>query len=212
MAVGRSGILGLLVTLSLATAAQAATAETVAVSVPNPASSAGRPEDGKVSDASPFQDEAYSSQPCSESCSKRSSQCCPNDCCGDCCECCDPRWTVTADALFLHRSATRGQRLLFDPLNGTDLLNSTDLAFSYEAGPRLSLVRHGLGGWDFELNYFGIDAWKAGRDFPASAFPGGVGSLIWIMRSFCRSVASASRNTPGFIAASSTSGGPSMTG
>ena len=91
--------------------------------------------------------------------------------------CCpDRHWTATADALFLHRSATRGPQLLSDPQSGNSLLDSSGLGFDYEAGPRLSLIHHGCA-WDFELNYFGIDGWKADADFPNSAFPSGVGSL-----------------------------------
>ena len=94
---------------------------------------------------------------------------------GDVC-CPDRHWTATADALFLHRSATRGPQLLSDPQSGNSLLDSSGLGFSYEAGPRLSLIRHGCA-WDFELNYFSIDGWQADADFPNSALPSGVGSL-----------------------------------
>lgn len=95
--------------------------------------------------------------------------------CGDICSS-ERLWTATADALFLHRSATRGPQLLSDPQSGNSLLDSSGLGFDYEAGPRLSLIRHGCA-LDFELNYFGIDGWRADAEFPNSAFPSGVGSL-----------------------------------
>jgi hypothetical protein len=101
---------------------------------------------------------------------------CSNNCCAGYSECCDPQWTVTADALFLRPSATTGQQLLFDPLQGTTLFNSSDMAFPCDVGPRLSLMRHGRSGWDFELNFFDIVGPKASAEF--SALPNDMGSVI----------------------------------
>jgi hypothetical protein len=117
-------------------------------------------------------------RPCSERCSRRPCRRCSVDCCAGYSVCCDPQWTATAEALFLRPSATSGQQLLFDPLEGTSLLNSTDMGFSCTAAPRLSLIRHRQCGWDLELNYFGISASNACAEFPSSALPNGVGSLI----------------------------------
>ena len=98
-----------------------------------------------------------------------------------------PCWTVTADALFLHRSATRGPSLLVDPLGNVDPLKSSDLTFSTEAGPRLSVIRHGSCGWDFEVNYFGIDGWKSQTEFAAMMFNSDLKSRScgWISRCRC---------------------------
>ena len=51
------------------------------------------------------------------------------------------------------------------------------MAFSFDPGPRLSLMRHARCGWDFELNYFGIVGPKASVDFPAGAMPSGFGCV-----------------------------------
>ena len=77
--------------------------------------------------------------------------------------------------MFLGRSATHGQSLLVNPVGRTDLLNSSDLTFSTEAGPRLDLIRHGPCGWDFEVSYFGIDGWKSQAGF--ASMPAGVATL-----------------------------------
>ena len=90
--------------------------------------------------------------------------------------CGDPRWTARADALLLCRSATRGPQLLSDPVSNNTFLNSADLGFAYEAGPRLSLIRDGCD-WGLELNYFSIDGWQSDADFPNSAFPNLIGTL-----------------------------------
>lgn len=105
---------------------------------------------------------------CSESCLNF---CGCESCCGN------PCWKATADALLLQRSATHGPQLLSDPATGASLLKSSNLHFSFEAGPRLSLIRQGDCGWDCELNCFGIDGWSASAAFSNTAFVGGVGSL-----------------------------------
>jgi hypothetical protein len=51
------------------------------------------------------------------------------------------------------------------------------MAFPCDAGPRLSLMRHGRCGWDIELNFFDNVGPKASAEFPASALPG-VGGVI----------------------------------
>jgi hypothetical protein len=84
-----------------------------------------------------------------------------------------PGWTATAAALFLQRSTTIGPPLLLNPL-GADLLDSSDLGFSTAVGPRLSLIGRTTSGWDFEVNYFGIDGWKATAEFPPAAIIGGL--------------------------------------
>lgn len=70
-----------------------------------------------------------------------------------------------------------GQSLLTDPFSGDVILNSSNLTFSPEAGPRLSFVRQGPAGWGFEVTYFGIDGWDASAEVPNSELPSTFGSL-----------------------------------
>jgi hypothetical protein len=174
----KNSILAFLAGLSLAIAARAEDDRTLDSILYAKNSKPNCIENDSTSPNAPLQNEVDYADSRSGLCFRRPRQNCSNERCECCCECCGPRWSITADALFLHRSATKSQRLLFDPLEEVDLLNSSDMSFSGQAGPRLSLIRHGSNGWDFEFNFFGINAWKASADFPESALPGGVGSLI----------------------------------
>jgi hypothetical protein len=69
-------------------------------------------------------------------------------------------WIVTADALFLQRSAAQREGILFHN-NGNELLSTSDLGFGMQAGPRLILLRQLDSGWILDLEYFGIDGWSA---------------------------------------------------
>jgi hypothetical protein len=89
----------------------------------------------------------------------------------------DPQWIARADALFLTRSAAGAQQLLFEPRTATELLDATNLGFSNNAGPRLSLCREDSSGSGLELTYFGIDGWTSQAAFPTSSLPFGVGYL-----------------------------------
>ncbi len=88
-----------------------------------------------------------------------------------------PRWVATAEALFLQRSTAGSQQLLYDPGASAGLLSASNLDFSLNAGPRLTLRRDGPAGMGLELIYFGIDGWQSSADFPNSAFTYGVGNL-----------------------------------
>ena len=88
-----------------------------------------------------------------------------------------PRWVATAEALFLQRSTAGSQQLLYDPGASAGLLSASNLDFSLNAGPRLTLRRDGPAGLGLELIYFGIDGWQSSADFPNSAFTYGVGNL-----------------------------------
>ena len=88
-----------------------------------------------------------------------------------------PRWVATAEALFLQRSAAGNQQLLYDPGASVELLNASNLAFSSNAGPRLTLRREDPNGLGLELSYFGIDGWQSSANFPNSAFAYGIGYL-----------------------------------
>ncbi len=89
------------------------------------------------------------------------------------------RWTVTADALLLHRSAARPLPVLFIPADEPPdvlALNVADLGFDFASGPRISLRRHFSRNCALEANYFGIDGWtsSAVRDGnPLILFPPG---------------------------------------
>ncbi|HEY4760254.1 MAG TPA: hypothetical protein VIH42_06720 [Thermoguttaceae bacterium] len=85
-------------------------------------------------------------------------------------------WIVTADILALRRVGGQafsiegivlvGGEEIVNPLDepGEELLNSRDFKFQNEFGPRVSLIRQGVFGHDIELNYFGIDGWKASKE------------------------------------------------
>ncbi|MGA2033364.1 MAG: hypothetical protein ABSG68_13995 [Thermoguttaceae bacterium] len=85
--------------------------------------------------------------------------------------CCNPRWTVTADAMFLWR-VTPDQPLLLAQPSGAGLLDASCLQSRAAVAPRLSLIYHGDSDWDLESNCFGIDGWKATCNFPAPSSAG----------------------------------------
>jgi hypothetical protein len=78
----------------------------------------------------------------------------------------------------MQRSAAGSQRLLYDPGASAELLNASNLDFSMNAGPGLSLRRENpTTGFGLELSYFGIDGWQSSANFPNSAFLYGLGYL-----------------------------------
>jgi len=79
------------------------------------------------------------------------------------CGCRCPGWTVTADALFLHRSAATGQKLASVYPTSIEAINSRELTFDHEAGPRVSLIRHTRSCWDIEFNWMSIDGWNSAQ-------------------------------------------------
>ncbi|HEY4761470.1 MAG TPA: BBP7 family outer membrane beta-barrel protein [Thermoguttaceae bacterium] len=105
------------------------------------------------------------------------SDCACSDCassdCGGCCDedcyqrCCCPRWTATADIIFLDRIGSKSQTLVREtdrqsPTDGV-LLDSKDFDFGFRGGPRVSLIRHGDNCYDLEFLYFQIDGWRSSR-------------------------------------------------
>jgi hypothetical protein len=90
---------------------------------------------------------------------------------------CESPFTATADILILHRSTSGSQQLLFDPLNERSLLNASDMEFPLVAGPRVSVIGHGLCGLDIEASFFGIQGWMASANFPSSSLPAGFALL-----------------------------------
>ena len=88
-----------------------------------------------------------------------------------------PHWVATADAIFLQRSAPNSRQLLYDPGTASELLDASNLGFSMNAGPRVSLRRDDPAGLGLELAYFSVDGWRSSANFPSSAFLYGVGYL-----------------------------------
>lgn len=75
---------------------------------------------------------------------------------------CGPRWSFAAEAIALQRSTTRNQSLFRNTGNTADLLNSKDLNFPVVFGPKVSAIRHGAFGSDFdvEVGYFQFDGFE----------------------------------------------------
>ena len=88
----------------------------------------------------------------------------PSACCctGDLSSCsCDPRWTVSAGTMILHRSKARAATLVENGTTDAELANVSDFDLGFAAGPRLELTRHFDSGWDIGVTYFSIDGWNA---------------------------------------------------
>jgi hypothetical protein len=95
-----------------------------------------------------------------DACSLGSS--CDVGCSGGSCKksCCCPLWTATADALFYDRVGAKSRTIIpsRDP-NQRDL-KATDYDFDFNAGPRVSLIRHGCRCFDVEVMFFMVDGWS----------------------------------------------------
>ncbi|MCD4727856.1 MAG: hypothetical protein K8R46_09350, partial [Pirellulales bacterium] len=76
---------------------------------------------------------------------------------------CGPRWSFAAEAIALQRSTTRSQSLFRNTGDTADLLNSKDFNFPVAFGPKVSAIRHGAFGSDFdvEVGYFQFDGFEA---------------------------------------------------
>ncbi len=74
--------------------------------------------------------------------------------------CGEPRWTVVANALWLHRSSSGSQTVLVDPQTSEEMLNGSDINYPYAGGMEFGVTCHKI--WrdlDVEFNYFGLDSW-----------------------------------------------------
>lgn len=100
--------------------------------------------------------------------SAQSAGCCDEGCCPPCfC----PRWTASADFIILDRLGGANQVLVSRvptvpdafTMPGVETFNSSDFQQGFCGGPRLGLIRHGDGGYDWELSYFQIDGWNSDR-------------------------------------------------
>ncbi len=74
----------------------------------------------------------------------------------------EPDWSVEAGALFLHRSGSSSVVLATTniPEEG-DVRNASDLGFSFEWGPYVSLSRRMFNVLRAEILYFGVYDWRA---------------------------------------------------
>jgi Putative beta barrel porin-7 (BBP7) len=119
-----------------------------------------------------FSETAVDQSPCSGSCDL-----------GGCQSYCCPRWTASADFIFLNRTGGGSQTLVervpgYPPQDrvpgsqsfgtlftapGVAALSGNDFQQGFSAGPRLGLIRHGDCGYDLELLYFQIDGWSSNR-------------------------------------------------
>jgi len=74
--------------------------------------------------------------------------------------CGEPRWTITAQALWLYRSSSGSQTVLLDPRTSEPMFNSTDITYPFAGGMEFGAICHKI--WqdlDVEFNYFGLDSW-----------------------------------------------------
>jgi len=71
---------------------------------------------------------------------------------GTCCPC--TAWTVTAGAIFLHRSQPYDAPFIESAETGAEVFQMQDLNLGWGAGPRVSVART-WGVWDIEFLYFG---------------------------------------------------------
>jgi hypothetical protein len=75
---------------------------------------------------------------------------------------CPPKWWISADALFLHRSQNSNSTFVIDEDNAlAPVLTGNDLDFGTAAGPRLALGRQWDSGITTELVYFGMHDWTS---------------------------------------------------
>lgn len=83
---------------------------------------------------------------------------CQNCGCG-----CDPRWTVRAGALWLHRSAPDSAVLVTDGILVTPLLNANQFRFDFAPGFELDAIRHNVrdSGWDLQARFFDVQNMNA---------------------------------------------------
>lgn len=76
---------------------------------------------------------------------------------------CQPRWSVAAGTLLLHRSKARAATLVEDGTTDAELSNVSDFDLGWAAGPDIQLNRRFDNGWDLGFRFFSIDGWSAAR-------------------------------------------------
>ena len=97
------------------------------------------------------------------------------------CEGCSVK--AEAGLLLLHRSVPGNATVLLNPTipgvqTGPDRFDSSQLEYTYETGPRISLTVLDCAGWGVELNYFGVNGWSTETTLPTTALVGGMGNLV----------------------------------
>jgi hypothetical protein len=91
-----------------------------------------------------------------------------DDCSGiapTCCEC--PLWTLQAGAVILARTS-RSAVLLQNTVTGDALLNTSDLATPWAAGPDISLRRWLADGDSVDIRFFAVDGWNSRANLSTS--------------------------------------------
>ena len=78
-------------------------------------------------------------------------------------------WTIQFDALLWRRSTPSGMALARRAT--APVPDAANFTFDHEGGPRLSIVRRGISGWDLELNYMGIESWHSPLVMPEDSDP-----------------------------------------
>lgn len=95
-----------------------------------------------------------------------------NGCCNCCC---NPRWTIVAGAMWLHRDRPNSQILMQDSFGpgANTLLNANLFRFDFPAGFELGAIRHNVmdSCWDLEARFFNVDGMNAST--PTVLSPGG---------------------------------------
>lgn len=72
-----------------------------------------------------------------------------------------PRWTATADGLWMTRWGGHSEPLIVGTANGADLVNTTGLPFNIAGGPRADVIYHCDSKWEIEFSGFLIDGFHA---------------------------------------------------
>lgn len=78
----------------------------------------------------------------------------PGECTFD--ECCYPRWSARAGAIFLQRSTPGSSDFIYNANTGDSVINPNGFVFPYQAGADVGLLRYGEC-YDFDIRYFGIN-------------------------------------------------------
>lgn len=79
---------------------------------------------------------------------------------GNCECCCGPTWTVTADAIFMHRSRPDSLVLMQDLFNATRNLNADAFDFGFASGWDVAVQRATSHG-SLEARFFSINGWDS---------------------------------------------------
>lgn len=82
--------------------------------------------------------------------------------------CREPAWTVTADALFLHRSDPGSFVLIENTADPTENLNTGQLDLGVHTGVELSLTQQLTDYDSLEIRYFGVDQWSTAASIPTT--------------------------------------------